>query len=147
RRILEAGAQKVIVATETLESVKQLEECIKSVGRQKILGSLDYKEGKILTKSAELIKLNPVQAAQIFERTGVSEIIFLELSKVGTLQGVEREILKKLIEGVNIPILTGGGIESIQEVIDLQKIGVAGVLIATALHKGKIRPEDLQKIT
>lgn len=147
KRILEAGAQKVIVATETLESVKQLEECIKAVGRQKIVGSLDYKEGKILTKSAELIKLNPVQAAQIFERTDVSEIIFLELSKVGTLQGVERETLRKLIEGVNIPILTGGGIESIQEVIDLQKIGVAGVLIATALHKGKIRPEDLQKIT
>ena len=41
RRILEAGAEKMIVATETLSSIKQLEECVKASGRPKIVGSVE----------------------------------------------------------------------------------------------------------
>lgn len=146
RRILEAGAEKVIIATETLTSIKQLEECVKAIGKQKIVGSLDYKQGKILTKSQEITKLTPAQAAETFEKKGTSEIIFLELSRVGTLQGPETKNLEEIIKTINIPVLTGAGINSVQEIINLQNIGAAGVLVATALHKGKIRPEDLQNI-
>ncbi|MGQ9721909.1 MAG: HisA/HisF-related TIM barrel protein [Candidatus Jordarchaeum sp.] len=146
-RTLEAGAEKVVIATETLDSIKQLEECIKAVGGQKIVGSLDYKEGRILTKSGELMKLKPIQVAEIFEKKGACEIIFLELSKVGTLQGLETGTLKELIQAVRIPVLTGGGIESVREIIGLQNLGIAGVLVATALHKGKIRPDDLQNLS
>jgi phosphoribosylformimino-5-aminoimidazole carboxamide ribotide isomerase len=145
-RILEAGAEKVIIATETLTSIKQLEECVKAIGREKIVGSLDYKDERILTKSEEIMKLNAVQAAEMFEKKGVGEIIFLELSRVGTLQGLETKILKEIIQTVSIPVLTGGGIESIREILDLQSLGIAGVLVATALHKGKILREDLQKL-
>jgi phosphoribosylformimino-5-aminoimidazole carboxamide ribotide isomerase len=146
KRILEADAEKVIIATETLTSIKQLEECVKAIGRQKIVGSLDYKEEQILTKSEEIMKLSVTRAAEMFEKKGASEIIFLELSRVGTLQGLETKNLKEIIQTVKIPVLTGGGIESVREIIALQNLGVAGVLVATALHKGKIRPEDLQNL-
>nr|MDO8082516.1 HisA/HisF-related TIM barrel protein [Candidatus Freyarchaeota archaeon] len=146
KRILEAGAEKVIVATETLNSIKQLEDCVRDIGKNKIVGSLDYKEGQILTKSQEIKKLTVVQAAEMFEEKGASEIIFLELSRVGTLQGLETKILKQIIQKVNIPVLTGGGINSLREIIDLRNLGISGVLVATALHKGKIRPKDLQNL-
>ncbi|MEM3585931.1 MAG: HisA/HisF-related TIM barrel protein, partial [Candidatus Jordarchaeaceae archaeon] len=124
-QVLEAGAEKIIIATETLTSIKQLEECVKVIGKQKLVGSLDYKQGKILTKSQEIMKLTPVQAAETFEKKGTGEIIFLELSKVGTLQGSETEILKGIIKTVKIPVLTGGGISNIQDIISLQEIGAA----------------------
>ncbi len=146
RRILEVGADKVIIATETLISVKQLEECVKAIGKGKVVGSLDYKDEQILTKSEEIMKLKPFQVAEIFERKGVGEIIFLELSRVGTLQGLEHKTLKEIIQAVSIPVLTGGGINSVSEIIELQNLGIAGVLVATALHKGKLRPEDLQNL-
>jgi phosphoribosylformimino-5-aminoimidazole carboxamide ribotide isomerase len=146
-QILEAGAEKVIIATETLTSIKQLEECVETVGKQRIVGSLDCRQGQILTKSQEIMKLTPIQAAEIFERKGTSEIIFLELSRVGTLKGSETKTLEEIIKIVNVPVLTGGGISNIQEIISLRNIGIAGVLIATVLHKGKICVEDLKKIT
>nr|MDO8091062.1 HisA/HisF-related TIM barrel protein [Candidatus Sigynarchaeota archaeon] len=65
---------------------------------------------------------------------------------VGTLQGSETNTLKTIINAVNIPVLTGGGIHTVREIIELKNLGVAGVLVATAFHKGKIRPEDLQKL-
>lgn len=145
-QILEAGAEKVIIATETLTSIKQLEECVETIGKQKIVGSLDCKQGQILTKSQEIMKLTPVQAAETFEKKGASEIIFLELSRVGTLQGSETKNLEEIIKTANIPVLTGGGISSIQEIINLRDIGAAGVLVATSLHKGKICFEDLKKL-
>ncbi|MEM2146126.1 MAG: HisA/HisF-related TIM barrel protein, partial [Candidatus Jordarchaeaceae archaeon] len=67
-QVLEAGAEKVIIATETLTSIKQLEECVETIGKQKIVGSLDCKQGQILTKSQEIMKLTPVQAAETFEK-------------------------------------------------------------------------------
>ncbi|MEM2146473.1 MAG: HisA/HisF-related TIM barrel protein, partial [Candidatus Jordarchaeaceae archaeon] len=124
-----------------------LEECVETIGKQKIVGSLDCKQGQILTKSQEIMKLTPVQAAEIFEKKGTSEIIFLELSRVGTLQGSETKNLEGIIKTVSIPVLTGGGISNIQDIISLREIGVVGVLVATALHKGKICFKDLKKVT
>ncbi|MCP8313676.1 MAG: hypothetical protein H3Z53_04800 [archaeon] len=50
------------------------------------------------------------------------------------------------MSSVDIPIITGGGIRNIDDVLLLRDLGISGVLISTALHNLKIKREDFLEI-
>jgi phosphoribosylformimino-5-aminoimidazole carboxamide ribotide isomerase len=52
--------------------------------------------------------------------------------------------LKKALEE-NVNVYVGGGVRDIDDLIWLENLGVSGVLVATALHSGKISIQDLKK--
>jgi uncharacterized protein related to proFAR isomerase len=39
----------------------------------------------------------------------------------------------------------GGGVRGVKDLVTLKDLGVFGVLVATALHSGKISPEELKQ--
>ena len=41
-------------------------------------------------------------------------------------------------------IFVGGGVRDIEDLVELKNLGVSGVLVATALHSGKISIEELK---
>jgi phosphoribosylformimino-5-aminoimidazole carboxamide ribotide isomerase len=47
------------------------------------------------------------------------------------------------LEKVDVNVLVGGGVRSIKDLQMLNDMGVAGVLLATALHSGKITVDQL----
>ena len=42
-------------------------------------------------------------------------------------------------------VYVGGGVRGIDDLVELQKLGVSGALIATALHTGKISMAELKQ--
>jgi uncharacterized protein related to proFAR isomerase len=52
-------------------------------------------------------------------------------------------VLQSILQNTSIPIITGGGARNIQDLKILKEAGVAGVLIATALHNGSITQHEL----
>jgi phosphoribosylformimino-5-aminoimidazole carboxamide ribotide isomerase len=42
-------------------------------------------------------------------------------------------------------VLVGGGVRDVADLVKLKELGVYGVLVATALHSGKISPESLKQ--
>ncbi len=42
-------------------------------------------------------------------------------------------------------VFVGGGVRDIKDLVELKNLGVSGVLVATALHSGKISIEELKK--
>ncbi|MHA1649844.1 MAG: HisA/HisF-related TIM barrel protein [Candidatus Helarchaeota archaeon] len=141
--LLEKKVNKVIIGTETLRSISNLQRVVDEISPRNIIVSLDLKEGKILTKAKELRQLTPINAIHYFEDIGIQELIVLELTKVGSESGVMTQLLENILQTTSIPIITGGGARNIQDLVVLKNAGIAGVLIATALHKGAITPQDL----
>ncbi|MHA1146579.1 MAG: HisA/HisF-related TIM barrel protein [Candidatus Helarchaeota archaeon] len=43
-----------------------------------------------------------------------------------------------------VAVITGGGVRTIDDILQVENYGVSGVLIATALHYGRITKNDLQ---
>ena len=145
--LLQKGVGKIIIGTETLRSLSNLEEIITQISPQKLIASLDLKKGQILSKDSKLKKCSALEAALLFEKLGIQELIILELAKVGSESGVMTPTLRKILQKTSIPIISGGGARDIQDLKALKSAGVSGVLIATALHKGTITPQDLSFIT
>ncbi len=144
--LLKKGVTKVIVGTETLHSLNNLKKILQAIPPENLIVSLDLKYGKILTKAKDLSTVSPLEAVLCFERLGVLELIVLELTKVGSESGVRTNLLQNIIQNTSIPIITGGGARNIQDLRELKDAGIAGVLIATALHSGTITASDLSSL-
>ena len=141
---VEEGVEKVVLATETLSSLEEISKAIDAY-QISVVGSIDMKAGKVVARSRSM-QLPLPQLARRFEAEGASELILLDLHRVGTSEGPDPKPLEKVSSNVSIPVLVGGGIRSVEDVAFLNDRGAAGVLIATALHKGTITKNDIDRM-
>lgn len=128
-------ADKVIVATETLKKLEDLEEIFCKVNKEQLIVSVDVLNNKILTKH---FKLDFNSIKEKLEKLQPSWVILLDISQVGTEEGFNSPLIQEF-STLNSSIILGGGIRE----ADLQKIkslGIRKVLVGTALHHGKMKP-------
>jgi phosphoribosylformimino-5-aminoimidazole carboxamide ribotide isomerase len=145
REVLDCGASKVIIGTETLPNISFVAQAIEALGFERVLVSLDLMGDKVLSgfnlgKFAE-----PMTFLHELETLGVSQIIVLDLSKVGSREGTSLVFLEKVLRHIKINVLVGGGVRDITDLIELKNLGVSAVLVATALHSGIISTENLKQ--
>ncbi|MDA8228601.1 MAG: HisA/HisF-related TIM barrel protein [Desulfitobacterium hafniense] len=152
-RVLRAGVDQVIVATETLPSLAVLNEIVNCYGSECLVVSIDIKDARILSPSPEIAGLTPPEAVKKFQALGINQFILLELSKVGTGVGLNQlliqECLTALADGANEDLgslIIGGGVKGREDLHYLAQAGAAGALVATALHNGRIDSELIDEI-
>jgi phosphoribosylformimino-5-aminoimidazole carboxamide ribotide isomerase len=143
--VLKAGASKAVFGTETLPCLILIKEALEGFGLDKVTVSLDLLGGKILGFGQDFKGLKPWEAAGRLRRLGVKELIVLDLSKVGVEGGVDLKLTESIVKAFNGEVLVGGGVRGLGDLEDLADLGVAGALVATAFHKGRIKPKELLK--
>ncbi|HML06323.1 MAG TPA: HisA/HisF-related TIM barrel protein, partial [Methanobacterium sp.] len=57
-------------------------------------------------------------------------------------KGFDVEPLLELLNAVNIPVIYSGGISSIEDIKKVSETDAAGVVVGSALYKGKINFEE-----
>lgn len=139
------GVDDIVVALETLPDPDHLSRIIAEVGAGRIIFSLDLQCGVPITRSgawggrpADAIAL------EAFER-GVRRMIVLDLTSVGTGEGPARQDLLRSLRRnrPEVELITGGGVRSRDDLELLRTLGMNGVLVATALHRGALSARDL----
>jgi phosphoribosylformimino-5-aminoimidazole carboxamide ribotide isomerase len=145
QKLLDNGVSKLIVGTETLQTQSFVAEAVERFGGDHVVVSLDLKDGKLLSKKGFDGCSGPLCLLQEFKRMGVSQVIVLDLARVGSGLGVNTELVKKIIAEVTVDVYVGGGVRGIEDLVELNSIGASGALVATGLHTGKISIAELKK--
>ncbi len=143
-KLIKTGVSEVIVGTETLQTKDFVHEAVKLLGGDQTIVSLDLKGEKVLVKLGFTGCVNPLCLLNEFKDMGVSKVIVLDLNRVGAEEGVNVDLLKKVLE-TGIDVYVGGGVRDINDLLQLKDLGVCGALVATALHSGKISIEELKQ--
>ncbi len=143
-KVLETGVTKIVIGSETLGSLDFLNHATKAFGESKVIVSIDLKEGKVLSLSKAIKSMDALSFAQKLAERGISQIILLDLSRVGTEHGINKAVLEDILEKTSLKVYVGGGIRGIQELEELRKHGVSGALVATVLHNGKLKIDELK---
>jgi phosphoribosylformimino-5-aminoimidazole carboxamide ribotide isomerase len=76
---------------------------------------------------------------------GVSEIIYTDIARDGTEQGVNLAATLALAQAVSLPVIASGGVASLRDIerlTPLQKEGIAGVIVGRALYTGAVKLAD-----
>lgn len=110
-----------------------------------VVFSLDLKNGRPLISSPHW----PTDAWSIVETVlarGVSRVLILDLAQIGTQAGPTTADFCRRIKkhAPNVEVATGGGVRGRHDLQLLHDAGVDVVLVASALHEGKLDREDLQ---
>ena len=130
-------AYKIIIPTETLESIEEMEKIFEKYPKQRIVVSIDTKNNELLAKHLDL-SLSDLK--EILLRLDPDEIILLDITGVGTEKGYNRELLDEFSELKDKLIIAGGlNKDSLGE---LESLGIKKVLIGTSLHSGEVKLLD-----
>ena len=135
---------RAVVGTETLACLTFVKDAVERFGKDRIIISLDLKNGKVLSVSEQIASMSALTLAQEFQVLGVTQIIVLNLSRVGSGEGVDLQLLRELSSRSDMHVNVGGGVRNFQDLKTLKKMGVSGALVATALHSGEISVEELR---
>jgi HisA/HisF family protein len=145
QELLDHKVSKVIVGTETLYDFTFINEVISRFGPEKVIVSLDLMNSKVLSKSIDVILEGVFALAHKIQNVGVTEMIVLDLARVGSSGGVDFSLLKELRSYLQMSLIVGGGVRGINDLVELKEIGVDGVLLATVLHSGAVSFESLRQ--
>jgi phosphoribosylformimino-5-aminoimidazole carboxamide ribotide isomerase len=142
--LLDAGIAGLVAGLETLASPEALAELVEVSGPEQLVFSLDLKDGQPLAAATW-----PAGDAGAIARAaialGVRRILVLDLARVGTDDGPGTENICRQIKQSwpEVEVLAGGGVRGLHDLERLRRAGVDGVLVASALHDGRLRREDL----
>jgi phosphoribosylformimino-5-aminoimidazole carboxamide ribotide isomerase len=144
RALLDLGAQRVIVGTETLPGPDALDRLLAELPDGALVLSVDLRDGRVLSPDAQLRGLPALDAVVRLHRAGLREAIVLDLARVGSGAGPDVGLIAEIHDAFpNLELLAGGGVRSVDDLRALDGAGAAGALVATALHRGVIGRREL----
>jgi phosphoribosylformimino-5-aminoimidazole carboxamide ribotide isomerase len=146
--IFDTGVDQVVAGLETLEGPKELAGLISRYGTSRIVFSLDLRDGRSLAKDAAWPGSDPFEIARSAVDAGCTQLIVLDVARVGTGSGVSTLRLCEKIRHISpaVTIITGGGVRNIEDLRQLAHAEIHGVLIASALHDGSLMPAAIQPL-
>jgi len=141
-KVIESGIDRVVVGTSALEDTGFL-EALAVKYKQRFILSLDFNSsGKIFKHGWQSATgLNIFGFLPGLRDKGIEELIVTNISRDGTLGGIDLEIIKKLLKLTGFRFVIAGGVSGIEDVIKLKAIekdGISGLIIGKALYEGKI---------
>lgn len=114
--------------------------------KDRIIVSVDTRGSKVLAEGWKReTSIEVKDLVKDLAEAGVRTIIFTDITRDGTLQGVDIKLIQEFLQVVNVKVIIAGGIASLADVKKLAQLrgrAPAGVIIGKALYDGKIKLEE-----
>ena len=139
RKLLSIGIEKLIMNTSAVETPSLVREVADHAGSQAAVVSMDVKKGllgkyEVFTHCGQKkTGLDPVKHAVEMERMGVGEIIINSIDRDGTMQGYDVEMVRKVADAVNVPVVACGGAGNLTHISEVIKQGHASAAAAGSI--------------
>lgn len=150
--ILENGADKISINSYAVQNPSFIKEASEKFGKQCVVLAIDAKTNEegtwdvYIKGGRENTGLDAVEWAKKGVELGAGEIVVNSIDEDGMKSGYDLELLKKIVEAVNVPIIASGGAGRLEHFLDaVNYANVDGILAASVFHFGEIKIKDLKK--
>jgi phosphoribosylformimino-5-aminoimidazole carboxamide ribotide isomerase len=139
------GVSRVILGTVAYRQPEVVATaCQRFPGR--ITVGIDARAGKVAIQGwTEATELDAITLAKRCADMGVSEIVYTDIARDGTEQGVNLDATLALAQAGSLPVIASGGVASLRDIerlAPLQKEGIVGVIVGRALYTGAVKLAD-----
>jgi imidazole glycerol-phosphate synthase subunit HisF len=133
KRIFSCGVEKICLQTSALSNPKLITELSDRFGSQSIVVSIDVKRNWLgtiqlyQTVTGKTISANWLDVLRQMVEAGAGEILLNAVDKDGTLSGPDLDIIQKASSLVEVPLISVGGISSLEDIRNAIISGASGV--------------------
>ncbi len=152
-RVLKCGADKVSVNSGAIRNPSLIEQAAKLYGDQCVVLSADIKrvngEFRVFAKGGrEDTGLEAISWIRRCVAMGAGEVVVNSIDTDGVKRGFDLEMLEKVVNAVNVPVIASGGAGSIEDFVALFKKlpEVSAGLAASIFHFGEVEIADLKRV-
>lgn len=148
---LEAGADKVVINTGAVKSIKLVEQIARKFGSQCLVGSIEAKRmdntwTAYTDNGREPTGLKVVSWSKTLVDAGCGEILITSVDKEGTQRGFDTALIKSVNECIDSPVIVSGGYGAPEHMTELlAETQPSAIAFASVLHYEKSSIKDLRR--
>lgn len=148
RRALSSGATRVNLGTAALEDPEWTSRAISEFG-DKIAVGLDVRGTTLAARGWTREGGDLWDVLERLERDGCSRYVVTDVTKDGTLQGPNVELLVEVASKTGAPVVASGGISSLDDIAQLAALvdqGIEGAIVGKALYANRFTLEEALEV-
>ena len=135
KRMIANGADKIIIGTAADENF------LSKLPKDRVMVAIDSKNGKITVDGWQTdTDVSTVSHMKRFSNF-CSGFLYTIVEKEGMMHGTNLDAFKEIRKHTNLPIVAAGGITTVDEIKELEKLNISSQL-GMAIYTGKINLED-----
>lgn len=139
------GANQVTGGSIAVKNPVLFEAWIAKYGSEKIILGADAKNKKIAVGGwEETTSVDLIPFIKDYVAKGISYVICTDVAKDGLLQGASVDLYKEILQEIpGVKLIASGGVSSVADLEELEKIGVYGTIVGKAYYEGRVTLEEL----
>ncbi|SDA76929.1 1-(5-phosphoribosyl)-5-[(5-phosphoribosylamino)methylideneamino] imidazole-4-carboxamide isomerase [Algoriphagus alkaliphilus] len=139
------GAKQVTGGSIAVKNPVLFNEWISKYGAEKIILGADAKNKKIAVGGwEETTSVDLIPFIKAYFEKGISYVICTDVAKDGLLQGPSTELYQEILQEIpGLKLIASGGVSSMKDLEELEKIGVYGTIVGKAYYEGRVTLEEL----
>jgi len=149
RRALATGCRRINLGTAALENPEWTSKVISEFGDRIAVG-LDVRGHILAARGWTQEGGDLFETIERLERDGCARYVVTDVTKDGTLEGPNLELLKEVCAVTRKPVVASGGISSLEDIAALAQLnsaGVEGAIVGKALYAGAFTLQEALELT
>lgn len=149
QRVFEAGASQVTGGSVAVKNPELFLDWLEQYGPEKIILGADVQDRKVAVSGwQEQSAWDLFDFIDRYVKKNIKYVICTDVSKDGMLQGPAVDLYSEMTTRYpELSIIASGGVSCYQDLRELKKTGVSGVIVGKAIYEGKISMEQLAEFT
>ena len=148
--VLNMGVTRVILGSVAVKNPALVKEACKIYGGDKIVVGIDAKEGIVAVEGWGVSgNVKATELALRMKDAGVTTAIYTDISRDGTLEGVNVKETANLAKTSGLKIVASGGVSSLDDIKALkehEKDGIEGVIVGKSIYTGALDLAEAIKV-
>lgn len=144
KALFKSGVQRVVIGTAAIKTPELVQELLAEHGPERVIVSLDARlsdEGSLEVAThgwAQGSGLNVAEVTPGLAEAGLETLIFTDVTRDGTLKGLNRELMRQ-VRGLWLnTLIVGGGVAKTDDVRLLAEERIEGAIVGRALYEGTL---------
>jgi phosphoribosylformimino-5-aminoimidazole carboxamide ribotide isomerase len=148
KSVFDAGASMAVVGSAAVKQRDEFFSWLSDLGGDSFLLGADVRDRKIAVDGWQTdTDLHLIPFLKEMRSAGVKRAFVTDISKDGLLEGSASALYKEILgEMPGFELIASGGVSRAEDVIELAKTGVSGVIIGKAIYEGLVDAGELVEL-
>ncbi len=137
--LLSLGVSRVVIGTAAVRRPELVAELLALHGPERVVVSLDARWPDVAVSGwAEASGVKVAQMTARLGELGLETLIFTDVTRDGTLRGLDRELMAQVRQLWTNTLIVGGGVANRQDAELLSELRIEGAIVGRAIYEGTL---------